>query len=235
MIDIGTLSAVFAMVGPDEADRGHGGDFFHHYFTEELIRNCPLPHGSDPLAQASEYTYEYSINRTTPETEEQGSAERQVVHHGADRQTFLVAKQIAESAIRDNPTPADVQRLSRPYTYQTMRFTRDVINASGHEMDDFVRHAPALLDTPNPDAVANVSFLLGRVEGERAQQRARRMLENSRDRFLDQLSALDVPDADEATIGGLLFSLRTLFVSLIYLGDENASDQYIGYLLDDPR
>ena len=92
MIDIGTLSAVFAMVGPDEADRGHGGDFFRHYFTEELIRNCPLPHGSDPLAQASEYTYEYSISRTTPDTEEQGSAEWQVVHHGADRQTFLVAK-----------------------------------------------------------------------------------------------------------------------------------------------
>jgi 5'-deoxynucleotidase YfbR-like HD superfamily hydrolase len=234
-IDVGTLSIACAMEALDEGDLSHGGDYFYRYLVDEDIPNCSLPIGTDPLEKASGYAYDYVINGRAPDGKAQGCAEWQLVHRSEDLAHFLVAYRIAEAAMKDDPTEADIALLFHPYIHKIMSLARDVINASRGSKKRFVKRAKTFFETPDPDAVANMSFLLGRLEGEEARQDAHQLLERSRDRFLDQLSELDTPGVADSSIRSLLFSLRTLYVSLIYLGDRKASDDYIGLLLDDPR
>jgi hypothetical protein len=116
-----------------------------------------------------------------------------------------------------------------------MGLARDIINVSRHSEIRFVKQAGIFFKNPNPDVVANLSFLFGRLRGAEARQRAHRLLQATRDDFQARLEAADAAGAGQAEIRGRLFTLRTLFVSLIYLGDEKASDDYIALLLDDPR
>ncbi len=234
-VDIGTASMAYAMVTLDDGNLSSGGAYFHRYLLDEYIPDCPLPAGADALARAAEYAYEYVVNGVTPPAAEQGCAAWQMVHRGEDLGRFLVAYRIAESAMRSRPTDADWEVLRRPLIQQTMYLARDLVNASKGSKTSFVKRAEVLFKTPDPDAVANMSFLLGRLEGEEARQDARRLLRRSRDAYLDQLAGLDIPGVTDKRISGLLFSLRTLYVSMIYLGDRKASDDYIGLMIDDPR
>ena len=231
-VDLGTLSAAAEMCHFGEL--AHAGDYLRQ-LASDVLQASALPRLGhridDALARASELAYAFEINGTIPTTAEQASAEWHLVHRSSDMQHFLVANHLAECAMSAEPTPAQIAALRRPYPHQTTRFTRDVVNASKASKIKFAQRAEAFFDTPNPDSVSIVSFLLGRLEGIGARQQATSLLTRTRDRFLAQLETLD----DSVNVAGLLFSLRSVYVSLIYLGDTTASDQYVGRLLDDPR
>ena len=119
------------------------------------------------------------------------------------------------------------------FPYKINQFCKEIINHDGRTLQEVLAGVKIILESEEATftAKANACYIAGRVALNQFRNVALKTLE----KFKDTLPKDDprFSNSDEEKRSMLL--ARTLYISLSYLGQSSAQDEYIGQLLKNPR
>lgn len=201
--------------------------FYRQYCVEYL----GSPGGSHELNDVAGLAFKATIQKIPipHEALKKSLVAWSLIHVHSNIRDFLVALhlvnevgQYAQKLTRKSSRRA----LSYVFPSQITRFTKEV-NMS-HEQQETVLNA-ARLAAENYDSIrlrTVLSYLIGRFEGALSATRAREWLRSQRARIEEGL---------DPTNKAVMLLARTTYISLVYLGDREASVAYTSKLLSDPN
>ncbi len=188
---------------------------------------APASYGDDDevLGSAATLAYAHAYLDEEPSPDQGNNLEWVLIHQNVDVRDYLIAYRVIGSLFEAGGSNQTI--LSRQiYPHWITRHAKAILNRSVQEEYRAVEAARGSLDSQDVYLCTNVSYFLGRLTDPGARQRATALLQALKQR----LSARD--DVQEGKVDrNTLRLLRTIYVSLIYLGNRKASNEYIDQLL----
>jgi 5'-deoxynucleotidase YfbR-like HD superfamily hydrolase/nucleoside phosphorylase len=147
---------------------------------------------------------------------------------------FLVAKHVISEILRvQSGDRGATQRISFVYPSSVNRFAKDLMKGSIPLQLQIMDAVQRTLDDPDAPiyAQAHLAYLAGRMTAPQAVRQAKTLLNDSRNRIV----ALAEGAANTPEERQYLLLARTIYISLAYLGDTQAQQDYILRLLSDSQ
>jgi 5'-deoxynucleotidase YfbR-like HD superfamily hydrolase len=206
------------------------------YCREYLERAFPSQNQSnESLSRAAEVAFrlKYTDSEPVSETEEL-PVFLELMNRHPRISDFLIATHVLDEIYRtEEGAEVNRNRLGHVFTYSVNRIAKELIPKRGDFLANLYDGLVKIVDDTalGPYTKAHACYLLGRMTNgqyiglaktklKSLMPRARELAEESRNTDLESQH---------------LLLLRTIYISLTYLGDETSEDEYIGHLLSKSR
>lgn len=145
---------------------------------------------------------------------------------------FLVAYNIVKKLVEYNHKKQDV--FNFVYPYDLNNFCKEIINEEVDLQNRAFASIKKLIDTRELTAKTHFCYLLGRFEDKSIKENSKALLQKIRidaDNLINEKIPFDSTKKLTTEDKKYLLYLRTIYISLTYLGDEVASAEYIKQLI----
>jgi 5'-deoxynucleotidase YfbR-like HD superfamily hydrolase len=151
----------------------------------------------------------------------------------ANHRDFLAARNIVSLLCDASKNPEAVAKiqggaLAHDFKESINHFVKNIINVDQDKLDMTFRTISDLDSQVDLTTKSFFYYVLGRFESSGAANKAKALLTGRKQAIIAELDA--GPNSNSPSLKVLL---RTIFISLIYLGDDNALDEYINLMLRD--
>jgi 5'-deoxynucleotidase YfbR-like HD superfamily hydrolase len=182
----------------------------------------------DDLNAAALLAYRFTVNQELPPSEAgPWNPAWRLIHWHTMMRDFLVAWHIHE--VLNLVAAGDLGRLpelDHVYPYQISRFSKEMVTSNEQAEIRFLTALEVGFDKAGTNARSHMAYLAGRVTKFGPRKRARQMLTKWRDDIADPIAT--TPMSSEAD----LLLARTIYISLVDLGDQKSRDEYLELLVD---
>jgi len=137
---------------------------------------------------------------------------------------FVISKILLVTESNDKTINSD---LGFVFPFQINYFCKEIINESLDKQQNVFSKIKIILKSDNLHSIAVACYLAGRFTDDSIQTNSKKLLKD----FLN--SSTNNTNWIERDKEKFLFALRTIYISLTYLGDKQIEDEYIQYLLRD--
>ncbi len=198
-------------------------DLLQRYCREILAPNTTDAQYAPILRKAAVLAYGHLYGDADPSPAEQRENPGWLLAHlNVDLRDYLIARHLISCLLSSNADKESLAVLKRVYPYRITRHAKGILTEKPLVQRKAVEAGKKFLASEEVIVRTNVSYFLGRLTDPGAKGDATRLLRG----LLEQL-----PDGDDQGTDALRL-LRTIYVSLIYLGDRKASAEYIAKLVD---
>jgi 5'-deoxynucleotidase YfbR-like HD superfamily hydrolase len=198
-------------------------DLLQRYCREFLAPRASEGEYSPILRNAAALAYARLYEDTKLSSSQQrGNNSWLLAHHNLDISNYLLARHVAGCLLGTIEGGTD-SVLRRIYSYPIARFAKSVLTENPRTQRKAVDASKKIASAADVIVRANVSYFLGRLTD--AKREATQLLRN----MLEEAKKED--DARTEVLG----LLRSIYVSLIYLGDRKASEEYISKVIESPE
>jgi 5'-deoxynucleotidase YfbR-like HD superfamily hydrolase len=192
----------------------------------------------DQINKASRLAFKWEIRREEILTNDLlGDPCWVLIHKHSRIRDFLVAKYIVNLLV-ELGTKGDIENLSDGlsfvYPYRINQFCKDLINENRivqkHVYNAFEIILKFELTGNEQQLQSHVCYLAGRLNDKQLKEKSKKLLMSFKDKQLSKYyenKQAGTPDKPQ------LHLLRTIFISLSYLGDDESIKQYLKFLLSD--
>lgn len=144
---------------------------------------------------------------------------------------FFAAYYIASKLIENSNDSDDIFNYVYPYTLNS--FCKDIINEDNESQENAYITIERLFDKSTITARTHFCYLLGRFENAIIRQKARDLLQKEEVRlYHEQIKPIESTNIHSTPDKQLLLLHRTICISLICLGDNSSSQNYIRKMLN---
>lgn len=182
----------------------------------------------DNLEAAAALAYRFTVSDELPSCAAGpwNSAWR-LFHWHATMRDFLVAWHIHTTLDRIAAgDPSGLQELDHVYPYPISRFSKELITRNEQNEVRFLKALKAGFEKAGTNARAHLAYLAGRLTGFGPRKKALQLLTKWRDEIAFPIAIN--PNSSEAE----LLLARTIYISLVDLGDQESRDKYLELLVD---
>lgn len=180
----------------------------------------------DRLKTCEEMAYIYFMTDKWIEQEHiaQHQKEWELVHQHKSISNYLIACYYADIILKCDEDRKD--QLESIFTNGINIFLKSIINEDAKNQADALKGCKLMLSEGNIQAKSQAAYILGRIHDEGLQEDAKKILEEQKE--LLQKSPKYAKDSLEC------FFLRTIYVSLLYLGENDAGEEFLASLFRFP-
>jgi len=222
-IDLQTASMLFDSFDVQKYAKASSLSEFFYMFCQRFLR------GHETLDDAAKLAFDYVVKGERVDV--RGLAKKRawkLLHIHITIVDYLIAYYVC-SVVREagrNPN-TELSDLNWVYPYRINRFSKDIVNLSLKSQIDVRRGAQLIFEKGDQKAKPHACYLVGRLENANEKEKAKEWLTKSCKSYIEKLrqEKKEHLDRDE------LLLARTVYISLAYLGDTNASDTYISLLV----
>jgi 5'-deoxynucleotidase YfbR-like HD superfamily hydrolase/nucleoside phosphorylase len=235
-IDIFTLSLIFEYYKNPRTTNPDDLSGLLENYCEKFFRHRLNTTGSKSgmLERAASIAFSYEVRRTKkmPENDEDKPL-WELIHRHSRIRDYLVARHMIMELVKNAQGNAKkiANSLRYVFTHRVNRFSKELLNKDQQIQLQVIEAVDNVLkrDKTHPYAKAQACYLAGRVEDWQAKNNARDVL----NRYREQLKKRPLQQESEKDSKVNLLIMRTLYISLAYLGDKSAQQEYIEKLLSD--
>lgn len=225
------LASLLRSTGQSLAARPNASlSFLLRQYCEEFLRNA----GGEPpstLAAAAGLAYRYAIRKEAlPPHETVGDPCWRLIHHHAAIREFLLGHYVIEQlkAVERGHSD-DYSQLSYVYPHRINRACKEIMNFNTITQRQVLTALTQVYERGPERCKPHVCYLAGRLENDDLRSEAKAFLQRCKEHFLRHSK----PRLDRLTNQeGLL--IRTIFISLVELGDVASSNEYLLLLTKHP-
>jgi len=235
-VDLFTLGLLFSSV--TKAGRADSvSALLKAHCLEYLEHALPSANRKDDLlGRAAEATFRLRYHEGDPLPE---TPELPVFLELSDRHPrisdFLVATHVINEIYKANADEERYRnRLGHVFTYSVNRIAKELIpNKSSGLLDHLYKglHGILLNNRLGPYTKAHACYLLGRITQDQYRGLAKTLLKQ----FKQTVAKWAEEERNMEQKAPYLLLLRTIYISLTYLGDEDEEEEYVGHLLSKSR
>ena len=199
--------------------------------TSELYKQHMLSRGVN-LENACDLAFLFFHRPDLVKQVEKNTKEWWEIHRHESIRYFLVALHIFRNLIDDRDGNPKV--FEYVYPYEVNAFLKELINVDPNTQNRVVESIQRLLDRVNITGKTHLSYLLGRVTNKHPKGVANEVLRGLKDNLIKEHKNVVTNDSEEVLSPierKRLLYLRTIYISLTYLGERDASIEYIRSLL----
>ena len=177
----------------------------------------------------SKLAYQHHIIRKEEEkVRYENLAVWKLIHQNPKIAYYLIAKQVIDNVLSiHNPSDSTLNSdLSFVYPFQINYFCKEILNQDRAKQEEVLTKIRIILKCNNWHSIAVACYLAGRISDKGLQNQAKGLLID----FLKEKGDIVVPSVDRDKY---LFALRTIYISLAYLGEIKYEQKYIKRLIKD--
>lgn len=198
--------------------------------TDLLEQYCRSINGLS-ISSAAALAFHFAVHDTVPQklAVPWNSAWR-LVHWNPLVRDFLVAWHIQD--VMDQVATGHLERLQdidHVYPWQISRFSKELVTRDEQAEYRFLRALQQGFENAGTNARSHMAYLAGRLTKFGPQQTARQTLRKWRSELVDVIAN------NPASSDSELLLARTIYISLVDLGDEDARERYLECLVDNPN
>jgi 5'-deoxynucleotidase YfbR-like HD superfamily hydrolase/nucleoside phosphorylase len=186
---------------------------------------------SDTIASAAQLTFRKFIRGEQLKIDEYTSSIWLLIQKSSTIKQFLISEHLVNrySALDSdfNESKIDLEHI---YSYKINSYFKDNINRGSKVKERIFKSITNKYEELNVLQRPNVCYILGRLEGEPYENDSRRFLDQQLKKELRDYRDGKYRDFDSHNRQHLLL-LRTIFISLVYLGSSSAAEEYVDFLL----
>lgn len=203
-------------------------------YCQKFLRRrlSTLDSKSELLERAGSIAFSYAVKQTKT-IPEKGETLWELVNRHATICDYLAARHLIQDLVKNAEGNAKktISTLRYVFTHRVNRFCKELLNRDQATQLQVVKAIDGVLkrDKGHAYAKAQACYLAGRVDDDQARIYAREVLT----RFRDLLRKKPLQQDTETQIKMSRLVMRTLYISLGWLGEKSAHQQYIETLLSD--
>ena len=221
-VDVLTLQLI------DERPDRNGGQIRISRLFENYCNN-ELSSGNKRLDEVTKLAFEQHITTTGNQREFRDLAEWKLLYQNPRMTYYLIAKAVISKILSVDGTSDAVlyDDISFVFPYDINYFTKEIINETRASQDRIFRKIRNVLGSKNWQTKAIACYLAGRFTDAGFISDSKMLLKN----FLATHANNTFQDQGERS--SYLFALRTVYISLAYLGDGQTETDYIRKLIQE--
>lgn len=203
------------------------GDWYNIYCREVLAR-----HGERAdLRAAAKLAFDYAIQPIAISQEQLiGKRLWKLLHRHRSIKDFLVAYHVIDT-IKEAGKAGDVGINDLDYVYpnRIATFAKELANTDSETQRQVLTGIKRVYSIAGPNSKPHLCYLAGRLKSEFARAQARDFLKTCQNDVRARIAK-----GEELSTADLLL-VRTIYISLAYLGDRDASEEYLKHMMRDER
>jgi 5'-deoxynucleotidase YfbR-like HD superfamily hydrolase len=245
-IDFLTAFMMYDMAKSSEVEQITSLAVFYEMYCNEYLEKQSIGTAADSLlAKAGEMAHQYFIQRLPVKhsSHKPSRALWNLIHYHVGIQRFLIARHVVESLQRfETNQPSLLEVLNHVYPQPVDRFCKDIMTRTvdtefqciggARRLATFLRKKPKRY-WEHLKAGTQACYMMGRVKSSEAQYQAAIFLREQLAEAQSRSLQFDVDDKLAEYRKPHLLYERTIFISLAYLGDGDASKKYVKHLIED--
>lgn len=202
-------------------------DYYKLYCSEKM-------HASEKekLVELSTLAFDFYIKNAVPNGAD--SENWKIIHTHNSIRDYLIAYQIIHRLIKfskaDNNSIADYSSLNFVYTDIINNFCKEIMNGNQNTEKEVYDAIVKIFERTNLTAKTHFCYLFGRFKQQPLIESAKNFLQTK----LSQIQATKYDLKDKNSSQNLLF-IRTIHISLIYLGDKNINETYLKLVINNAK
>lgn len=201
--------------------------------SEWLRRYCTeyLTATRAPISAAAKLAFEYAISAKPFEQHTHiGSVPWKLLHRHRTVKDYLVASHVID-VMRDvgRGERRNADDLNYVYPFRINTFCKEIANETRDNQFEVLRGVKELYKRGGPNGKPHACYLAGRLANYQVREEAKMFLAECNRATCEQLQAGVVKSPAD------LLLARTVYISLMYLGDDKAVDEYLFWLMHDER
>ncbi len=204
--------------------------FLEYYCQEALARHQAETEEKVELSEIAEIAYKFYIEKGPVPTDIAGNIRWKLMHRHDSIRNFLIGLQSAELLKRHGENKEqDITTIGHVYPHIINKYTKEIMNSSRENQRRIWAGIKRFFSSGDAACKAHACYLAGRIKGKDFQKEAIIFLKEARTKTLKAkkkvLEDLKPPE---------LLLTRTIYISLVALGDKGSSRKYIEHLLTLP-
>jgi nucleoside phosphorylase/5'-deoxynucleotidase YfbR-like HD superfamily hydrolase len=195
-------------------------------------------HGADSatvLQAAAEAAFNVEIRRQEPPAGGLTGTVGELVNLHPRVRDYLAAQHVIDEMLRIGAGEVSPQHvLNHVHPYRINRLCKELISGDAQLQEKLLQAIQKVLETPSTPGLAraHACYLAGRVDTRQARAAALELLRRHRKGLANSPRPVYESEEDERVD---LLVLRTIAISMAYLGDRGAGQEYVRKLLTDAR
>jgi 5'-deoxynucleotidase YfbR-like HD superfamily hydrolase/nucleoside phosphorylase len=240
--------ALFKQNNPLNNERSGVFSLLIYQFCLNFIQHSFAPgvHPATFLERAAALAYRQEIQPDASQLEERSSTNNEhfdinrLAQHHPQVSEYLTARHVVDAFVKigqgkvtGSSVVKEANRLQYVYPYRYNRLGRELVNRAKDIRTSALLGIDKVLSHPRVHlhTKAHACYLVGRINYEPKRARAREILGNYRKKFESECER----QAQAELSNQQLLVQRSLYISLAYLGDVKAQDNYVDMLLTDQK
>jgi nucleoside phosphorylase/5'-deoxynucleotidase YfbR-like HD superfamily hydrolase len=237
-LDYLTVLRLVRSVGDLAFERSHSTSDFYQAICEEYVKRNSSRLSGTGLSQIAEIAHRAFIQlNPDPQKGEAAATIWKILHYHSTVQDFLVAYHVIDvlrSIGKDNLSKLDhlnyvfperIDKLCKGIMWHNEKVERECVEGAVRLYSTFKKKRSKYMA-----AMTHASYMLGRVRNQDLRRRAKELLKTWKDEAERKEATIRGNDG-HLSIGRRLLFLRTLYISLAYLGDQSTAEDYVQKLI----